>query len=79
MGGSRAGLWGHNPELGFGEHKYLFRVKFFLALLFAMGNIAVWGHCPAPGSALAFINASRALENIMFKGIRGSAFVVNLY
>ena len=34
---------GHNPELDFGGHNCLYRVKSFLTLLFAIGNIAIWG------------------------------------
>ena len=48
-GESRAGIWGRgrNPELDFwGDHKCLFHVKSFITLLFAIGNIAVWGSCP---------------------------------
>ena len=54
-GGSRAGLWGGHWTLGalsrtglWGDHKCLFHVKSFLTLLFAVGNIAVWGHGPPP-------------------------------
>ena len=34
---------GHNPELDFGERKCLFHAKRFLAILFAIGNMATWG------------------------------------
>ena len=36
-------LGGLNPELGFRGHSCLFHVKSFLALLFAIENIVLWG------------------------------------
>ena len=44
---------GADPGLEFGGLNCLFHVNSFLTLLFAIGNIAVWGACPLDPSLLA--------------------------